>query len=146
MSEDERADEHPEAHRCRHERDGECERDSPNEDHESSSPGVAEYADEWIDDAADEARDGEGKPNLGVGQAEVVTNERPGRTERAVDELVEELDREQQADDAGKSAPAKGAGLTRRSSAVHGRKCMHRAGQIKSVKSLRLRDAIARAP
>ena len=70
--------------------------------------------------AADEAGDGEGKPDLGVGQAEVVTDERPGCTEGAVDELVEELDREQQDSDAGNSAPAEDAGLTRGSSAVHG--------------------------
>ena len=56
---------------------------------------VAEPADQRIERAADETRDRERDPDLRVGQTEVITNERPRRAERAVHELVEELDRKQ---------------------------------------------------
>ena len=57
-------------------------------------------ADERVEQAPDEAGHGEQHAHLRVVEGEVVTDQGPGRADRAVDELVEKLDREQQDDGA----------------------------------------------
>ena len=54
--------------------------------------------------ATDEARDREQQTHLRVAEREVVADQRPRRPDRPVDELVEELDREQQDDRTAKAA------------------------------------------
>ena len=71
--------------------------------------GVAQDADERIERAPDETRDGEDEPDLGVAQPEVVPNRRPRGRAGASDELVEQLDREQRRDE-GRSATPGGSG------------------------------------
>ena len=60
--------------------------------------------------------------HLRVAEAEVVADLRPGRFARAEDELVEELDREQDGDEPGGSAPAPNRALAGRPRQVHARK------------------------
>ena len=102
----ERNEEHPEAEGRGDERRRHSER-GPTEHHEKpTATGVAKHADQRVECAPDEPRDRKRKTDLGVRQAEVVAQKRPRSAERAVHELVEELDRKQEDDDAGSSAPA----------------------------------------
>src|SRR4029077_15124640 len=110
---------------------------------ETPPAGVAEHAVQRIERVSDEPRDRERNPDLRVGQTEVVTYERPRRAERAVHELVEELDCKQEEDDAGSSAPANATLLTGRASGLHRPKCRRKTCGAKVVKSLRLQNADA---
>ncbi|SRR6266536_505293 len=140
-----RAGKGPEADRCSRQHGRERERETTCHHHRASPRRVAENADQRVERTAEESGNREHEPDLRVREVEVVADQRPGGRACATDELVEQLDREQQDDDAGSSAPAKAAKLTRRSSAVHGRNLTLQTHRAESVKSLRPRCAIWRA-
>jgi hypothetical protein len=93
--------------------------DSAGDKQQPSPRRVAEDADQRIERAPDEARNREHETDLRIAQRQVVANEWPCGRARTPDELVEELDRKQEDDDAGDSAPAEDPELAGRPCAVH---------------------------
>jgi hypothetical protein len=82
-------------------------------------PGVARDTNDRVDEVADQRGRRQQQPDLGVREIEVGADQRPGGREETEDELVEELDREQDCDEAGGSTPAEDAELAGRARAVH---------------------------
>src|SRR5581483_4331801 len=86
---------------------GARERDTARPDERAPEPRIARRADRRIQSRADEPRNGEEQAHLRVVEREVVTDQRPAGAQRSVDELVEELDREQKRKGAAQSAAAR---------------------------------------
>ena len=102
---------------------------SPSHEHGAPEARVAGGTDQRVEHATDEPGDREQQTHLRVAEREVVPDQRPRRPDRPVDELVEELDREQQDDGAAKAATPGGlAGC-----ASHDRPNATRAGRRASV-------------
>jgi hypothetical protein len=141
-----RDEEGPETDRRRSQRGRNGETDPAGDHQRPALWCVADDSDDRVERAPDEARDREHQTDLRICQSEVVANQRPGGRTRTAEHLVEQLDREQERDDAGSSAPAEELGLTRRSSRSHRRNSMPDDHARELVKSLRPRFAISPAP
>src|SRR5207244_8762710 len=64
--------------------------------------GVSKHAEQRLDRCGDEARQRQEQTDRGVRETEVGADQRPGRLAYAEDELVQQLDRQQYGDDAGR--------------------------------------------
>jgi hypothetical protein len=106
ISDHERDEKRPESHRHRGERSRQGETGAAGEENGPPPTRVTEDADQWIESASDEARNRKDQPDLDVGEAEVGPDQRPRGGASAANELVEQLDREEDRNDAGGSAPA----------------------------------------
>ena len=94
-------------------REAACQHERP------APPAVGEEEDRRLDGDGDGGRYREQQADLAVREAEVVADRRPRGLARTEDELVDELDREQDDDEAGGSAPAAGNVLPGRMRASH---------------------------
>ncbi len=79
--------------------------------------GVAEDAERRFDDRADDVRDAEEEPDLGVGQADVGAHARPRRLAGTEDDLVDELDGEEDGGE-GERRAKKRAGVRQRTQKI----------------------------
>src|SRR5690606_19780685 len=74
------------------------EQHAPAQDDRAPVPDVAQHAEHRFHCAAEQARDAEQQPDLGVGQREIAADVRPRGLARAEDQLIQKLDQQERRD------------------------------------------------
>jgi hypothetical protein len=98
----------------------------PGEHERAPPPGGRDDPQDGLDGQRGDAGDREQQPDLGVGQRQLVADQRPGGLAGAEDELVEQLDRQQRRHGAAERPPDQQSGGRTSSHADKSRNALHR--------------------